>query len=403
MWISFAFWPSLIAACISAFLVYLVVRANIKKPGNLSAFVMFMGMMIWSIGELIERLAGPPPHNLQYRYYGHLSLFIGPHDANLAYIGAIILTVGMYLLPAGIIHFTLDYPFKIKMKLVLRKIILYAVYLFSFGAIAIALLNDKLHYAVISYVNPYNAYGTIIWGLQPGRIHDLLSSWLFITGLTLMVVLFLKYRSSKINIIKRQIEITLIGFFVMFTIMVVTGFVPMIILNLKNYYPLMTVSFSIFGLFIMYTIAKYRMFLVVATKENAGGDEKLPDKGVYILNADEAYGKFAALANSGYSSLGFITEDINKFKEKYNLHSTPLFQISKEVGKDKLNPEIKEHREMITFIIMSMFEQVYKPVILLDFSAAWLTDETRENMRKSLIEDGVFLIAEKKRTEEASP
>ena len=59
MWFTYASSISLVATVISAVLVYLILKANIKKPGNLAAFVMFLGVLIWSFGELLERIAGP--------------------------------------------------------------------------------------------------------------------------------------------------------------------------------------------------------------------------------------------------------------------------------------------------------------------------------------------------------
>ncbi len=115
MWFTYASSISLVATMISAVLVYLILKADIKKPGNLAAFVMFLGVFIWSFGELLERIAGPPPN-----------------DEMLAYLGALTLCVGIFLTPAGLIHFAIDYPYRIKMKTSTRKYILYAVYLLSY-------------------------------------------------------------------------------------------------------------------------------------------------------------------------------------------------------------------------------------------------------------------------------
>ncbi|NPA75139.1 MAG: hypothetical protein GXO25_03540 [Euryarchaeota archaeon] len=396
MWISFAFWPSFIATLISAALVYLVISANIKKPGNMAAFVMFISMLIWSFGELIERLAGPPPNNPNLHYLGVLSLNFGPYDANLAYMGAIILCFGIFLLPAGIIHFALDYPFRLKLNPNVRKGVLYGVYGFSFAAMVVNLFNQYVGYLTVAYMKPYKAMGVWLWGLESGPIHALFSLWMMISAIIMLIILILKLRNLRMEIVKKQIIITVIGFFITLVILTVTALIPMV-LERKDTYPLTTLGFSIFGIFVMYTIAKYRLFLVVPTTETVEEEEELPDEGIYMMDPEEAYNKFSLLARSGYSAIGFVVPPVEEFKKKYKLVNTPLFRITKSPGKDKLNPEISEHREMISFIIMSMLEQVYKPVILMDLSADWISDKTKTEILKTIKETskeigGVFLV-----------
>ncbi len=368
MWTPFAFWLSLITTLITGTLIALVIRAGVKRPGNLAAFIMFLGMLIWNLGELIERLAGPPPN-----------------DEMLAYLGGYILCIGFFLTPAGVIHFTIDYPYRLKMSSKVRLGILSLVYAISIIGILIIPFNTALGNIVLT-MNPYPVFGIKLWGIEPpGPVHKLFSVWTLVAALIFMVVMLLKLRGVKLSIIKQQIFITLIGFFIMFVLIVVTTFIPMVVTHF-NMYPLTTLAFSLFGITVIYTIVRYRMFLVSPSVEEKEEDieEELPESEIYEMKWDEAYNKFVRLAKSGNMCIGFITDDPEKFREKSGLKQTPLFQITKTPGKDRLNPNIEEHREMISFIISSFLEQVYKPVILLDLRADWISDDSKKKLLESI-------------------
>lgn len=378
MWVPFAFWISLSAAVINVVLLAMIIKANIRKPGNLAAFSMFTAMLIWSVGELIERVAGPPPDS-SLPYYGHLALTMGPHDANLAYIGAIILCFGIFLMPASIVHFSLDYPFRFRFKDVYRRIILYFMYGLSFIGMVLNILNDRLGYITVAYMKPYDAFGVMLWGLESGPVHAFFSLLLVISALVMVTALLLKLKKVDMEIVKNQIVITLLGFLVTIVLLVVTGLIP-IVLERTDSYPLTTLAFSIFGITVLYTVVKYRLFLVVPTVEEKVENVELPEEGIHEMPKEEAYKKFVSLAKSAHTCLAFIPEDPEEFKNRVGLKNTPVFQFTRNLGKDRLNPELAEHRDMLVFIITSMVEQVYKPVILIDLSATWIGERVKEKI-----------------------
>ncbi|AGB05353.1 hypothetical protein AciM339_1500 [Aciduliprofundum sp. MAR08-339] len=397
MWIPYAFWPSLAATVIAAILVYMVIVSNIRKPGNLAAFVMFFSMLIWSIGELIERIAGPPPANPAFHYLGSISLSPGPYDGNLAYMGAVILCFGIFLVSAGIIHFALDYPFKLKMERKTRKAVLYTVYGFSFAGMIANILNQFIGHPTVAYMYPYKAMGEWIWGLESGPLHSLYSIWLFVSAIIMIIILLIKLRSVRMDIIKKQILITITGFVITFVLLTVTALIPMVIEKKNNSYPMTTLGFTIFGIFVMYTIVRYRLFLVAPSTEIVELEEELPDSGVYEMSKEEAYHKFARLARSGNPGTGFIGENAEEFKKKYKLVQTTVFELSQSTGKNKLNPENPEQQEMLYFTITSLLEHVYKPIILLDLSLPWMKEDTKKSVLEKIKEinkeyGGVFLI-----------
>lgn len=245
-------------------------------------------------------------------------------------------------------------------------------------------------------MKPYIAMGVNLWGLEPGIVHRIFSVWLFLAALIMLGVLLIKLRKVDMSIVKKQIFITITGFAVTFIIITVTALIPMVLEN-KDSYPLTTLGFSIFGLFVMYTIAKYRMFLVAPTTEVTEEEEELPDEGVYPMSRERAYVKFSKFARSGYSAMGFVAMPVDEFKRKYKLVNTPLFEITKTPGKNNLNPETQKHKEMISFVIMSMLEQVYKPVILIDLTPEWISQKTKEDIVESVRKiskdvGGVFIV-----------
>ncbi len=360
MHITFAFWISLVGTSIAALLVYLVLRAGIRKPGNFAAFIMFLGVFVWSLGEFIERVAGPPPQ-----------------DQLLAYIGMLTLCGGVFLTPAGLIHFALDYPYRLKMGNTLRKAILYTIYAISIIGLAIIPFNSLLNDIVIHQIS-YTALGVTLWGLHSGPIHAFFTAWTFVAALTMIFILALKLRGLEMKLVRNQILITIVGFLIMFILIVYTYVIPAM-MN-QDTYPLTTLSFSIFGLFVIYTIMKYRMFLVAPSVEEKVEDVELPEEGIHEMEKEEAYHKFELLAKSAHTCLAFIPDEPEAFKEKYGLKNTPVFQFTRELGKDRLNPELAEHRDMLVFIITSMVEQVYKPVIMIDLSAEWIGERIREKI-----------------------
>ncbi len=144
---------------------------------------------------------------------------------------------------------------------------------------------------------------------------------------------------------------------------------------------------------------RYRLFLVAPVQEEAVESKEMPDMGIYKMKKDEAYHKFMLLVESGNTGVVFISENAEDFKKKHGLKNTSIYEISKEGGKNRLNPENKEHMEMIGFIITSLLEQLYKPVILLDLPEPWLKEETRKKLKEKIqnissVYGGVYLLFE---------
>ena len=122
MWFPTAFWPAFFAVSLDLIILLAIVRSGIRRPGNLAAFMLFSAFFLWSFGEMIERLAGPPPL-----------------DRDIAFSGVKILFVGMALSPAAFLHFSMEYPYGVKMKKRTFDILLISLYSISilFGFLGI--------------------------------------------------------------------------------------------------------------------------------------------------------------------------------------------------------------------------------------------------------------------------
>ena len=341
MWFPNAFWPTLLAAILGAYIIIRLLLSDIRRPGNFSAFVMFLAFFIWSLGEMVERLAGPPPD-----------------DKWLAWFGAQFLFVGIALAPAGFIHFSLDYPDLLRIKG--RKGIITLFYLISLVFAVLGIFNPNR--MIIADMEPYRGLGQMIWGIVSSRTYNAYVSYVFAMSLVFMFIMIYRYFRASLHIIKMQISISLAGFIIAVAMVSSSYFVQMIFGG--DSYPLTTVSFSIFSLFVLYTIHRYRAFLVYP-EEHGNSYEA----GLKILKREDAERLFADALKKGSPALAFISTDLSAFKKKLG-KDIPAFRISGEKGPDNLNPLLEEHIEMLYFIILSFAEQAGGAVVLIEIKDA---------------------------------
>ncbi len=341
MWLPNAFWPTLFAVVFSTYIIIKLLLSDIRRPGNFSAFVMFLAFFIWSLGEMAERLAGPPPA-----------------DAHLAWFGARFLFIGIALAPAGFIHFSLDYPDLLRIKG--RKEIIACFYLVSFVFATLGVLNPNR--MIIADMEPYSGLGQMIWGIVTSPIYDAYASYVLAISLVFMLIMIYRYFRAKLHIIKMQISISLGGFVIAVALVSSSYFMPRIFGG--DSYPLTTVSFSIFSLFVLYTIHRYRAFLVYP--EEHGNNY---EAGLKILKKEDAEGLFADAVKKDSPALAFLSTDPKTFQKRIG-KDIPAFRISREKGADSLDPRVEEHIEMIYFIILSFAERAGGAVVLIEIEDA---------------------------------
>ena len=344
MWFPNAFWPAFLASSFGLAILIIIIKAGIRRPGNLPAFALFLSFFLWSFGEMLERIAGPPPS-----------------DRYMAFLGVKILFIGIAFSPAAFIHFSVEYPYMIKIRKNILKISLYALYLISFVFSLMGAFNP--YNLIFQGVSPYIGLGQMIWGLDQAPLYVIYSLYVLLAALLFLIIMIYKYIKTNLKIIKHQIMFSLFGFFLAVILVTLSALIPM--LQEKSSYPLTTVSFSIFSLFVLYTIIKYRAFLVSPTSFS-----KTEEKGIFVMNRRDAESKFREYVKSGIPSMAFIIENPESFKRRNEIGDAPVFQITEKTGKDRLNPMKKEHREMMQFIVLSFSERAGNSVILMNIKDA---------------------------------
>lgn len=337
MWFPHAFWPALFAVILGATILIRLFLSDIRKPGNLAAFMLFFSFFIWSFGEMMERMAGPPPA-----------------DEWMAWFGAQFLFIGMALAPAAFVHFSVVFPYMLRFRW--RKAIIYFFYGISlvFAILGIANPNGL----IIADMEPYEGLGQTIWGIVGSGIYTMYVVYIFSMALVFTAVMIYKYFKSDMKVVRMQIFVGISGFIVAVTLITVSSFIPM--LMGESAYPLTTVSFSIFSLFILYAIYRYRVFLV-SPEEHSGTVEP----GFEVMDREAAYRRLKRAIKDDVPILAFISGDVASFKKSVG-KDIPAFQISRELGPDHLNPLMDEHVEMIRFIIASFAERTDGSLVFAD-------------------------------------
>ncbi len=337
MWFPHAFWPALFAVILGAAILIRLFLSDIRKPGNLAAFMLFFSFFIWSFGEMIERMAGPPPA-----------------DEWVAWFGAQFLFIGMALAPAAFVHFSVVFPYMLRLRW--RKSAIYFFYGISLVFAILGIVNPG--YMIIADMEPYKGLGQSIWGIVPSTTYTAYTIYIFSMALVFTVIMIYKYIKSDMKILRMQIMVGLSGFIVAVTLITVSSFIPMLLA--ESAYPLTTVSFSIFSLFILYAIYRYRAFLV-SPEEHSGTVEP----GFEVVDREAAYRRLERAIKDDVPILAFVSDDPDSFRKRVG-RDIPAFQISKELGPDHLNPLIEEHVEMIRFIISSFAERTEGCMVFAD-------------------------------------
>ncbi|NPA74925.1 MAG: hypothetical protein GXO25_02440 [Euryarchaeota archaeon] len=356
MWIPNAFYPSFVALILNVVFIIYIIRMGLSKPGNFPAFLLFLTVAVGVTGEVLERIAGPPPE-----------------DAGMAYLGSELIALSGVFLPAVFVHFGMDFPYRLRVGTLIRRVVLGFLYGFSFMGVLFLLLNDKLGGIMVWKVSPYSAIGQEIWGMDYGALYYFYLLASFVCGFALLAVLYIKLRKTKIKILKNQIKMVLAGLIIVYILITFSVMVPALLRY--EFYPLSSIALTVFGIFVIYTIARYNLFVVSPVQETGKKAElkhRFEAGTVRVLPTDEAYSLFSEQVHGGIPGLLFTVEDTERVRNTYGLKKTPVFRISETPGKDTLNPQVPEHREMIPFIISEFLEQSSSGVVFLDrIDAKW--------------------------------
>ncbi len=350
MWIPNSFYPSFIALALNIFFALYILHVGIRKPGNLVSFLLFLTIAVGVAGEVVERVAGPPPE-----------------DMHMAYAGSLLIALSGSFLPAVLIHFGMDFPYRARLSRFARELVLLSLYAFSFTGAFLTVFNDALGAPMVTGVYPYSALGQRVWGMHYGGAYYVYLLASLLCGFALLAILYTKMRKARIKVLRYQIKFVLLGLLVVYILITTTVVIPAVLGY--DVYPLSSLSLTVFGMFIIYTVARYHLFVVSPVRETGKVMERKRqfERGtVMILSPEEGYDVFAEQVHGGIPGLLFTVDEIERVRVRYGFMRTPVFRIARKQGKDTLNPSIPEHKEMVPFIISEFLEQSSSGVVFLD-------------------------------------
>ena len=114
--------------------------------------------------------------------------------------------------------------------------------------------------------------------------------------------------------------------------------------------------------------------------------EYLLDLGRIYMTTDEgkAYKIFADMVHHGTPGLALTTKRIDSVKEQYHLKKTPVIQLNGSTSREGLNPELKEHSEMIPYMISDFIHETNEAVIIIHAPENWLYEPVKTNIPKTM-------------------
>ncbi|MEM3396446.1 MAG: histidine kinase N-terminal 7TM domain-containing protein [Thermoplasmata archaeon] len=319
--------PPVIA--ISIFAALLVCFARLRTSIHYSAFLYAFLFFLWSLGELIERSAGPPPN-----------------DMEIALLGLKIIAIAGAFLPATLVHFASEFP----------------VHQDNVPRAGIGLLY------VVSAITAFLSAGTnfLVEGLivyEPGWGADFgvgMYVWGTYTILGTIIAIWLLEKSSfKLQSSAGRSQARIIGIALAISLCcaTLTGYVPPL-LGTEDIYPLTTIPFAITGVLMLHTFLKYHQLIRFSVK--LPRSKKLETGYFWCTDGDYARKYFFGIAQALGSAL-FVTTDPNIPEEIHK--SARVILLAKD---GDLNPLDEDKMRMFTFLIEKFVSQEERAVVLLE-------------------------------------
>lgn len=322
-------------------LTLMVIKNNPHRRANQVAAMVFVFLLIWSSVESITRLGGE-----------------GDYERSLTAMR--LYSVGILGVTAALVHLSLIFPRIRKVPKSLYPLI----YAPSIVIIAVMLFTD-LFLDGISYggmkgwTADYSRYSALYLG-PPASL------------CVASIILFLKtWRESKMDIERNQVAIIIFGLVVTLGVLMVTSVIP-IVFDLDTPDIPTTAPLMIFASSIMYSIVKYKMFVIEAvTEDGAGTVEKGEldvEKGfTYLVEEDkvgESYKAFRSLVTTT-PGLCLTTAHPDKVRSRRGLGKTPIVWITDSTSDEMtINPWRLDFE--LSYTIKNFMEENDETVIIID-------------------------------------
>ncbi|MCX8174053.1 MAG: hypothetical protein N3F63_05570 [Thermoplasmata archaeon] len=319
--------PPVVAVFI--FAILLVCFARLRKSIHYSAFLYAFLFFLWSLGEFIERIAGPPPA-----------------DREIAVLGLKIIAIAGAFLPATFVHFACKFP------VTQRKVpdIVFGILYGVSGVIAfVSAGTDFLVEGLIVYEPGWGAdfgAGMLVWGTY------------MIAG-TIASIAILEKSSFELQSSAGRSQARIVGIALAISLCfaAITGYVPPL-LGVEDIYPLTTIPFAITGLLMLHAFLKYHQVTWIPVKLLDG---KKIEKGYYWCS-DINYGRkhFLEMVQQVGSGL-FVTTDPQIPDE---IHKVAKVIVLGKNG--DINPMDEDKMRMFTFLIEKFVSQEERSVVLIE-------------------------------------
>lgn len=336
--------PAIFTTLMFLILTILVLRNNPNRRANQIATVLFVGFLIWSFAEILEK-------------------FLGEGEEDLAAFAERFYGVGVLLVPSGLVHFSLVFP---RVRRVPK-----AVYAGLYGSYAVML---GLMFLTDLFVQGVK-FGDTGWEAVYGDFVALYFGYALVVALGSVVVFISTLRESTMIIEKKQVSLILLGLLATIALLVGTFVVPTLVLGSVPFFFIpTTTSLLIFSLFIFYSIRKYKMFVIEAVIEDGGAgveDSTLPvELGfTHLIEEDGLDESYAAFRNkvSNVPGLCLTTTHPDKIRERRGLGRTPIVWLSESAPTEThltINPWRLDFE--LSYTIKNFMEENTETVIMID-------------------------------------
>ncbi|MGC8913864.1 MAG: histidine kinase N-terminal 7TM domain-containing protein [Thermoplasmata archaeon] len=213
------------------FVALMVSFIRIRKNVHYSAFLYAFLFFLWSVGELLERIASPPG------------------EQELALLGLKIIAIAGAFLPAALIQFATVFPVKLK---AVPNWVIFSLYIISSAIALVSASTDFLVEGLIVYGPGWGAYygkGMILWGTY------------IICG-TVIAIWMLEKSSFEGATTPGRTQARIIGIALAISLCcaAITGYLPPL-MGIQDFYPLTTIPFGITGILLLHTFLKYHQML----------------------------------------------------------------------------------------------------------------------------------------------
>lgn len=358
-------YPSLVATIAFIALAAYVLWHNPKRTQNQVTALLFLSLVLWSLGDALKRFAGPDPDILLAQWDAWMATHTSPppydwNDYGFSIICTKIITAGVILISPTALHFSLVVPRK---RRVPPYVIpgLYGSYLVMLAL----LLGTEL---ILAPTIPYYAG----WGTEYGPWMLVHFTYVFAGVLSCVILIAYSFIKAQSQIERNQTKFVLIGIVIAVILNITMTIIPLILHLEKGVLPPVAGpgSLMILAGSMAYSIGKYKLFEIEAVTEEVTDEApsvEIEQGFSYIFAGTDKTTPYKAFRQMATQSPGLCitVEHPRKVRGKYALEKTPvLWLTSITTGEKALSPWRLDFE--IVYTINTFMHENRDTVVLLD-------------------------------------